>query len=1388
MRLEKLQPRCVVEGVHPSGPVTVVSVQWYGSEALELAYKTSSGTTASDLLYRGDEDRLRMVSEGRPWGFDGDGALFRLVSEARRIRLAHLFDPVLALHTSQVEPLPHQITAVYQEMLPRQPLRFLLADDPGAGKTIMAGLLMKELIARGDLERCLIVCPGSLAEQWQDELYKRFRLPFEILSNDKLRSAPTGNWFLEARLVIARLDKLSRNEDVQQKLQARDASWDLVVCDEAHKMSARYFGSEIKYTKRYRLGQLLSQRTRNLLLMTATPHNGKEEDFQLFMGLLDPDRFEGRFRDGVHRSDTSDLMRRMLKERLLRFNGKPLFPERIAHTVPYKLSDSETRLYKAVTDYVSLEYNRAEALNNAKGSSVVGFALTLLQRRLASSPRAIHRSLRRRRERLASHLEELRLHRRGNRPPVGSIRQSISLGSEDFSDLEDFPDQNAERLQDKVLDWATAAQSVVELRAEIETLRRLESLALAVLESGEDTKWKELASLLGQILMTDVGPAANASAPDGDLPGRIPQLGTAATRKLVIFTEHRDTLDYLRGRIGTLIGRETAVIVIDGSVGWKQRIEAQEAFRHDPKVQVLLATDAAGEGINLQRAHLMVNYDLPWNPNRLEQRFGRIHRIGQTEVCHLWNLVADDTREGDVYQRLLEKLDQARASLGGQVFDVLGKLEFKGKPLRDLLLEAIRYGERPEVRAHLDTVVDGALDLGRVADLLEEGQIAVEAMDTTRVQRIREEMERAEARRLQPHYVESFFLEAYKRLGGVARQREPHRYELKYVPSQLRIPYSEVRAHLDTVVDGALDLGRVADLLEEGQIAVEAMDTTRVQRIREEMERAEARRLQPHYVESFFLEAYKRLGGVARQREPHRYELKYVPSQLRIPYSGAVPGEPIQSRYERVVFEKDRVAGRDLPPAAFVCPGHPLLDAVVSRTLERHPGLLKRGTALVDDRDYGMLPRVVFFVEHALRDGNVTVSGGRRVISKRVLYIELHADKSIKTVHYPSYLDYRPLTGDEPEVEAILKHPKCGWIKPGLEKQAESYAVSNAVPEHLREFYGMLPRVVFFVEHALRDGNVTVSGGRRVISKRVLYIELHADKSIKTVHYPSYLDYRPLTGDEPEVEAILKHPKCGWIKPGLEKQAESYAVSNAVPEHLREVRKQRLGQIDKTEKAVKRRLYTEINHWDRRAEELKEAERAGQPNARLNSREARKRADALQARLRQRLELLLRDRQISPAPPIIVSGLLVIPRGLLDAVAKHQGSSPPPPVNTQESAARARQAVMDTERRLGFEPTDREVEKLGYDIESRVPETGSLRFIEVKGRVSDAKDITVTHNEVLTALNKPESYILAIVLFRDNQDPSVRYVRRPFRAKPDFGVTSVKYNLGKLLAKAEEPS
>src|SRR2546428_369545 len=475
-RLEDLQPNTAVRGVLSDRLVTVVNVQWFGSDALELTYKDPGGKVANTLLYRDDEKRIEIVEQGRPWSFDGEGSLFRLVSEAHRIRLAHLFDPVLAVHTSLVDPLPHQITAVYEAMLPRQPLRFLLADDPGAGKTIMAGLLIKELIARGDLKRCLVVCPGSLAEQWQDELYRRFQLPFDILTNDKLEAARTGNWFLENPLVIARLDKLARNEDVQQKLQAPDCRWDLVVCDEAHKLSATFFGGEIKYTRRYKLGQLLAPLTRHFLLMTATPHNGKEEDFQLFLALLDGDRFEGRFRDGVHQVEISDLMRRMVKETLRKFDGTPLFPERIAHTVPYRLSNAEAQLYKAVTDYVREEFNRAEALQNDKRAGTVGFALTILQRRLASSPEAIYQSLRRRRERMESRLRELELLQRGGElAPVVSEVTPV-LDEDDVEDLEEAPDNEIEPAEEEILDQPTAARTIAELKAKIETRKRLDGL------------------------------------------------------------------------------------------------------------------------------------------------------------------------------------------------------------------------------------------------------------------------------------------------------------------------------------------------------------------------------------------------------------------------------------------------------------------------------------------------------------------------------------------------------------------------------------------------------------------------------------------------------------------------------------------------------------------------------------------------------------------------------------------------------------------------------------------------------------------------------------------------------------------------------------------------
>ena len=319
MKLESIVPGSRVSGLAGKAAVEILSSRAYGPDALEVAWKGPDGL-GERILFRDDEPRLRMEDAARRFAFDGDGHLFRLASEALRIRLAHLFDPHLAVHASRIEPLPHQLTAVYGAMLDRQPLRFLLADDPGAGKTVMAGLLIKELLIRGSLERCLIVAPGGLVEQWQDELADKFDLAFDILSREQVETSATGNPFADKPRLIARLDMLARNDDLKARLEAAPV-WDLIVCDEAHRMSASFFGQEVKYTKRFQLGALAGRLARHFVLMTATPHNGKEEDFQLFMGLLDADRFEGRFREGVHKADPSDMMRRLTKEELVRLDG-----------------------------------------------------------------------------------------------------------------------------------------------------------------------------------------------------------------------------------------------------------------------------------------------------------------------------------------------------------------------------------------------------------------------------------------------------------------------------------------------------------------------------------------------------------------------------------------------------------------------------------------------------------------------------------------------------------------------------------------------------------------------------------------------------------------------------------------------------------------------------------------------------------------------------------------------------------------------------------------------------------------------------------------------------------------------------------------------------------
>lgn len=764
IRLEELNQDTLVSGLHPGGPARIIRVQVLGADACTVTYKDRDGQIHERMVYRSSEPDLSLAEEDSGWPFSADPEHFKLGVEAQRIRLAHLFDPMMAVHTSNVEPLPHQISAVYEHMLPKLPLRYVLADDPGAGKTIMAGLLIRELILRADAERVLIVAPGSLVEQWQDELLEKFELNFEIFSRQMQESAATRNAFDEQDFLIARLDQLARNDDYQELLTR--TQWDLVVVDEAHKMSATFTGNKLQETKRFRLGKLLGRLTRHLLLMTATPHNGKETDFQLFMSLLDDDRFYGKFREDVHRVNVEDLMRRMVKEDLRRFDGSKLFPDRYARTANYQLSGLEISLYEQVTEYVREEMNRADRLAGQR-KNTVGFALTLLQRRLASSPEAIFQSLKRRRKRLQDKVIEQKAAQHNDH--IAEVMAEYRTDRRLPNDLDEAEEaltaEEYEALADEIVDDATAAQTIEELELEINTLQSLEDQARAVVQSGQDRKWEELSNLLQE-------------NPEMFGEGR-------ARRKLIIFTEHKDTLNYLCERIGTMLGNHEAVITIHGGVGRDERKRLQEVFWQDPSVLVLVATDAAGEGVNLQCANLMINYDLPWNPNRLEQRFGRIHRIGQQEVCHLWNLVANETREGDVFRRLFEKLEVERKALGGRVFDILGEA-FEGISLRELIIDAIRSSNQPREIHRIQQTIDERFDHSHLQAIIERNALVDQSMSTEHLFAVREQMEKAEARKLHPLYIRAFFERAFEQLSGELREREKNRFEIPHVPHRIR--------------------------------------------------------------------------------------------------------------------------------------------------------------------------------------------------------------------------------------------------------------------------------------------------------------------------------------------------------------------------------------------------------------------------------------------------------------------------------------------------------------------------------------------------------------------------------------------------------------------------
>lgn len=770
LKPEDMRPGVILEGVIPDQCVTVIAAI-HADGTWTLVYRAADGSLNEELVDEGMLQRFSIACTERDNpAFDGDSQQFRLASDALRIRYASLYDTMSAVYSSNIDPLPHQIRAVYEDMLPKVPLRFLLADDPGAGKTIMAGLYIKEMIMRSAAERVIIVCPGGLAQQWQDELEEKFNLRFEIFEPSMV-AARTNPFTTHDRLIV-RMDQVARNDELRTQLNESDVLWDIAVVDEAHRMSAHYKNGygEVEHTNRFRLGEILSTHAENLLLMTATPHSGKEDDFRLFMSLLDRDRFAGQRHAGKSRplviGDMRDVMRRMVKEDLLRFDGRPLFPERHAQTVEYRLSKEEMALYEAVTAYVRTGMNAVSKISEQDGrrGSSIGFALTLLQRRLASSPQAIHASLRRRRDRLERLLRDWRS---GDAVPRSGAGCIDPTSMDDVWEETDEADQARIETQiEETISGTTWANNVRELQTEIAMLDGLVAQSEQLVTAGTDAKWLQLSSILSRHIL-DAGTDGFA-------------------HKLIVFTEHRDTLEYLVDRIAAFLGAPESVVCIHGGLSRRERKDVQSRFVNDPSIRILVATDAAGEGLNLQRADLMVNYDLPWNPNRIEQRFGRIHRIGQQRPCFLWNMVAANTREGEVYATLLSKIAVMGKTYDGRLFNVLGDGDaFAGRSLKDLMLEAIRYGDDPCIREKLDRVVNAGVSDGLSA-LIREQSADRELNGAMNITKIRDMMERNRARKLQPGYIEAFFLDACSALSIPIRRRERGRWEVVHVPHRIR--------------------------------------------------------------------------------------------------------------------------------------------------------------------------------------------------------------------------------------------------------------------------------------------------------------------------------------------------------------------------------------------------------------------------------------------------------------------------------------------------------------------------------------------------------------------------------------------------------------------------
>lgn len=593
-----------------------------------------------------------------------------------------------ALGNNKLIPLPHQIEAVYSRMLQTPQVRFLLADDPGAGKTIMSGMLIKEMMARDRIQRVLILVPPLVLKQWQEELSEKFGEQFYIINRSTIKQYGSENPFLKHDLCLSSVYWAAR-EEVKSMLSEVD--FDLVIVDEAHKMAAYTHGTVNKKTsktKLYQLGELLLRRSEHCVLLTATPHKGDMENFRHLMKLVDGDIFSSLSVNETLKEKANPFIIRRLKENIKNFDGTPLFPKRTVKTIQYELSMPELQLYEDVTNYVRYHFNRA--INS--GSHSTAFAMMLLQRRLSSSIAAIDLSLRRRRKRL-QHLLELTVKERKK-----FIDKTKTINIDEYSD-------EALDLQEKIeqqLEQAVDQVDTEELQIEIDQLSRLIKQTAYLKSNAIERKYDELERTLFGL---------NGLLNQGE--------------KLLIFTESADTLEYLEKR---LLERLPRVAKIIGKYSMDERRKQVELFRNE--CQVMIATDAGGESINLQFCNQMINYDIPWNPNRLEQRMGRIHRIGQKNDVAVFNLVASNTREGDVMIRLLDKMDRMRNDLGSDlVYDFIGEI-FNGEDhdLPSLMQAAILERENlDDIIASMERSISE--EHQRLLEFVKQERLAEDAFD-----------------------------------------------------------------------------------------------------------------------------------------------------------------------------------------------------------------------------------------------------------------------------------------------------------------------------------------------------------------------------------------------------------------------------------------------------------------------------------------------------------------------------------------------------------------------------------------------------------------------------------------------------------------------------------